>query len=72
MGKACDADFECATGLVCDPATSKCTVRVSAESCTQDNDCTTNVCDIPSGLSTGRCVSAITLASSTGICEDLR
>jgi hypothetical protein len=72
VGKACDADYECQTGLACDPDTSKCTARVSAENCTQDSDCTTEVCDIPSGLSTGRCVSAITLASSTGICEDLR
>ena len=72
VGKTCAADFECTTGLVCDPDTSNCIARVSAESCTQDADCTTNVCDIPSGLTTGRCVSAITLASSTGICEDLR
>jgi len=72
VGKACNADFECATGLVCDPDSEKCVARVSAESCTQDADCTTNVCDIPVNSESGRCVSAITLSASTGICEDLR
>ena len=70
VGKSCDADFECATGLVCD--TNKCTERVSAEKCTDDKDCTTNVCDIPSNSSEGRCVSSVTLAASTSICESLR
>lgn len=71
-GKACNADFECATGLSCDPDTSKCTARVSQTECTKDDDCTTNVCSIPSGASTGRCVDKIILAPSEGICEDLR
>jgi len=72
VGKACVDTFECATGLECDADSSKCVARVSAESCAKDDDCTTNVCDIPVGASTGRCVSSITLAASTGICEDLR
>jgi hypothetical protein len=72
VGKTCAADFECATGLACNPDDKVCTARVSAANCEKDDDCTTNVCDIPVGSSTGRCVSAITLAASTGICEDLR
>jgi hypothetical protein len=72
VGKTCAANFECATGLVCDSDTAKCVARVSAESCTQDDDCTTNVCDIPVNSESGRCVSAITLSASTGVCEDLR
>jgi len=70
VGKACDATFECATGLECD--TGKCVMRVDAASCAKDDDCTTNVCDIPFGSSTGRCVKSITLSSSASICEDLR
>jgi hypothetical protein len=70
LGKTCAAEFECATGLSC--TDSKCTARVSAENCSADEECVTNVCDIPVGSTTGRCVSAITLAASTGICEDLR
>jgi len=70
VGKACAATFECATGLECDAG--KCVERVSAESCAKDDDCTTNVCDIPVGASTGRCVSTITLSASSGLCEDLR
>lgn len=70
VGKSCAEDFECATGLVCDAG--KCTAKVSPESCTKDDDCTTNVCDIPVNSSSGRCVSAITLSASSGICEDLR
>jgi len=70
VGKACDATFECATGLECD--TGKCVMRVDAASCAKDDDCTTNVCDIPVGSSTGRCVKSITLSSSASICEDLR
>jgi hypothetical protein len=72
VGKTCAADFECGTGLVCDPDSAKCTARVSAENCTKDDECITNACDIPVGASSGRCVSSITLAASTGICEDLR
>ena len=71
VGKKCAASYECATGLVCDPDTALCTARVSPDSCTQDDDCPTNVCDIPVNSSTGRCVSAITLSTSTAICEDL-
>ena len=73
VGKPCAADFECATGLACtgDP-TPKCTARVSAENCMKDDDCTTNVCDIPVNSSTGRCVSSITLSTSTSVCEDLQ
>jgi hypothetical protein len=71
VGKTCAADFECATGLDCDPDTSKCLARVSVENCSKDEDCTTNVCDIPVGSSTGRCVSSITLSGSTQVCEDL-
>lgn len=72
VGKDCAADFECATGLVCDSDGNTCTARVSAENCTKDEDCTTNVCDIPATASEGRCVTSITLAASTGICENLR
>jgi hypothetical protein len=68
----CSADFECTTGLICDPATSKCVARVSQKDCMQDNDCTSNVCDIPVGSSTGLCVSTITLGASQAICADLR
>jgi hypothetical protein len=72
VGKKCAENFECATGLVCDPESLVCTERVSAENCAKDDDCTTNVCDIPVNSDTGRCVSSITLAASTGLCEDLR
>jgi len=72
VGKGCAATFECATGLECDADSSKCVERVSAENCAKDDDCTSNVCDIPVGSSTGRCVSSITLSASTGLCEDLR
>jgi hypothetical protein len=71
VGSSCDASFECATGLECD-ADSKCAMRVAATSCTDDHDCTTNVCDIPVGSDTGRCVKSITLSSSASTCEDLR
>jgi len=66
----CTDTFQCDTGLDCDGG--KCVARVDPTSCTQDADCTSNVCDIPSNTSTGRCVSRIILASTTGICEDLR
>jgi len=71
-GKTCAADFECATGLVCAPDSSKCSELVSPDSCMHDAECASNVCDIPVNSDSGRCVSAITLSSSTGICEDLR
>jgi len=72
VGSACSASFECATGLECDPDTEKCVTRVAATSCTADNDCTTKACDIPVGLTTGRCVKSITLSGSSKICEDLQ
>lgn len=68
----CTASFQCDTGLECNADTGKCEARVNPTSCTSDNDCPSNVCDIPASSSTGRCVSRIILASSTGICEDLR
>ncbi len=71
VGGKCAEDFECATGLVCNPDTLKCAAKVSATACRADSECTTNVCDIPMGAETGRCVSTITLSSSTGICADL-
>ncbi len=70
VGASCTESFECTTGLECD--TGKCVMRVDATSCAKDDDCTTNVCDIPVAASTGRCVNAITLSSSTSICQDLR
>jgi hypothetical protein len=72
VGKACAADFECATGLACTGDTPICTARVSAENCTKDDDCTTNVCEIPVNSSTGRCVSSIILSGTTSVCEDLQ
>jgi len=69
-GDKCTDNFQCDTGLACE--SDKCVARVDPTSCTQDEDCTSNVCDIPVNSSTGRCVSRITLAASTGICEDLR
>lgn len=66
----CTDTFQCDTGLEC--VSDKCVPRVSPASCMADTDCPSNVCDIPVSSSTGRCVSRITLASSTGICEDLR
>jgi hypothetical protein len=71
-GKACAASFECKTGLVCDADSAKCAERVSQTECTTDADCTTNVCDIPTGADTGRCVNSIVLTSSTATCVDLR
>lgn len=68
----CTTDFECATGLICDPEALKCVARVSQKECMKDDDCTTNVCDIPVGSSTGLCVSTVTLGASQAICEDLR
>ena len=70
VGKTCAADFECQTGLVCDAE--KCSEKVSPAKCTQDDDCTTNVCDIPVNSTSGMCVSMITLSASSGVCEDLR
>ncbi len=71
--RECAASFECGTGLECDANTGKCVVRVNAESCTQDDDCTDNrVCDIPFRASTGRCLPIIILSASTSICEDLQ
>ena len=72
VGGKCSIDFECTTGLSCDTATLKCVARVSQKDCMKDDDCTTNVCDIPVGSSTGLCVSSITLGASQAICEDLR
>ena len=70
LGKPCTADFECVTGLVCDG--DECSERVSPESCSADDECATGVCDIPVNSSSGRCVSALTLSSSSRVCEDLR
>ena len=70
VGKACTATFQCATGLDCETGT--CVARVSQQDCTEDADCTTNVCAIPVGADTGRCVSSIILAPSEGVCEALR
>jgi len=67
-GKACTATFECATGFDCDATTSKCTARVDQQNCTKDDDCATNVCDLP----LGKCVSLITLAPSEDLCKDLQ
>ena len=72
VGGKCAEDFECASGLICDPDTLKCAAKVSVAMCTADSDCTTNVCDIPLGASTGRCVSTIILSNSDSICEDLQ
>ena len=71
-GKACTDDFQCVSGLVCDPDTAKCIARVSQTDCTEDADCTTNVCSIPSGASTGKCVNTIILTSTAKLCEDLQ
>lgn len=72
VGGKCGADFECTTGLVCNVETAKCEARVSQTDCAKDDDCTTNVCAIPVGATTGRCVSTVILAPSEGVCEDLR
>jgi hypothetical protein len=72
VGKACAAEFECETGLVCEGDPKKCTEKVSPESCTEDADCTTNVCDIPYKATEGRCVSTIILSGSTSVCTDLQ
>ncbi len=71
-GDKCTASFQCGTGLECNADTEKCVTRVNPDSCAKDDDCATNVCDVPVGASTGRCVARITLAASTGLCEDLR
>jgi len=70
VGKTCTEDFECLTGLVCNA--NKCTEKVSPDECMKDEDCATNVCDIPVNSDSGMCVSAITLSASSGVCEDLR
>ncbi len=72
VGGKCAEDFECASGLICDPDTLKCAAKVSPTMCKADADCTTNVCDIPLGGDQGKCVSTIILSSSEGICEDLQ
>jgi hypothetical protein len=71
----CMATYECATGLECTgldadagSATGKCTARVSQSACTQDDDCTTNVCE----PATGMCVSSIFLSPAEAVCGDLR
>jgi hypothetical protein len=74
----CTADFECETGLSCadaDPATGAtgtCTARVSQTACSIDSDCTTNVCDIAAGASTGKCVTSVILSSTESLCADLQ
>jgi hypothetical protein len=79
IGAKCTATFECATGLDCTGldedagvTSGKCTARVSQTACTADSDCTTNVCDIATGASTGMCVNSIILAPTDGVCGDLR
>jgi hypothetical protein len=79
IGGKCTATFECATGLECTGldedagvTTGKCTARVSQTACTADGDCTTNVCDIAAGSTTGMCVNAIILSPTDGVCGDLR
>lgn len=78
VGGKCAANFECASGLACDPTALKCAAPVSQTECTADEDCAptsaavANVCDIPAGLPSGKCVSLIILGSSEGLCEDLR
>ena len=74
----CSADYECASGLSCagvgdaGAATGKCATRVSPSACTQDSECTSGVCDIAIGASTGMCVTQIILAPTEGFCGDLR
>jgi hypothetical protein len=79
IGEKCDADFECATGLTCKGVdadagvtSGKCAARVSQTACTGDSDCTTNVCDIATGASTGMCVNSIILSPAESVCGDLR
>lgn len=69
-GDKCTDTFQCDTGLEC--TASKCVARKAPTSCTQDQDCPSNVCDIPAMSDSGGCVSKITLAFSTGLCENLR
>lgn len=77
VGDPCEADFECTTGLACDPDSSECVARVSQTKCTKDDDCTTNVCSIPvtdssdDTPSVGRCVDYVILAPTEGLCQDL-
>jgi hypothetical protein len=67
-GEKCKNDFECTTGLSCDATSGTCAPRVPQTSCTMDQDCTTNVCDLP----VGKCVSSIILSPAEGLCQDLQ
>ena len=66
-GAKCTESFECAAGLTCDAATTKCVAIVSSGNCTVDSDCALGkICDA------GLCVASITLGASNEICKDLR
>jgi len=75
-GKSCMADYECATGLSCSGATAstagKCTMPVNPDMCMANTDCTTGVCDITTGMTTGSCTDQIILSHAESLCGDLR
>jgi len=70
LNKNCTGDYECAMGLAC--TSGKCTMPVDPDQCTADTDCTTGVCDITSGMSTGMCTDQIILSHAESVCGDLR
>lgn len=70
---SCTSDMQCDPALICDPDTSKCIAKVSPKSCMVDSDCTlNNVCDIPLGSASGKCLQTIQLSPSETLCQDLQ
>jgi hypothetical protein len=67
VDQKCAGTFECGSGLACDDTTGTCVQRVNGV-CQTDDECATNVCDLP----VGKCVSSIILSPAEGVCQDLQ
>ena len=78
LNKTCAGNYECSEGLTCTGADAtagtagKCTMPVDPDMCMADTDCTSGVCDITSGSTTGSCTDQIILSHAESLCGDLR
>jgi len=77
IGQPCASDDECSTDGRCDSGsdagTGTCVARADvADPCTAPADCKSNICTIPTGQSTGICVSQVRLSPAEPLCANLR
>jgi hypothetical protein len=70
--RATHAADQCTAGLAGDPSSSQSAALVSQAKCSQDDDCTTNVCVIALGADTSRCVTSIRLSATDRLRKDLQ